>query len=233
MSAESVPKDLIAEHLYLVKVIAQKLYAKMPGFVELDDLIQWGYFGLADAVRRFDPGRGNKFNTFASYRIRGAMFDGMRDDDIASRSSRDATKILDKAREEFKQTFGRNPSTSDFSKMLGLKVDEIQRLQLRAQSSKLISIENFDIFTQEDRQALLESSQNKSANIEAKIYAMQKLEAIVKGVAPIDRLCFMLHYIWGMTMIEIGEMAGCSGSRISQRIAIVQMRATNIGIERS
>jgi RNA polymerase sigma factor for flagellar operon FliA len=70
--------DLIEQHLSLVTVIARKILATLPGFVEMDDLVGFGRIGLVEAARRFDPSRGVLFQTFAYYRIRGAVYDGIR-----------------------------------------------------------------------------------------------------------------------------------------------------------
>ncbi len=70
--------DLIEQHLSLVSAIARKILATLPDFVEMDDLIGFGRVGLVEAARRFDPSRGVLFQTFAYYRIRGAVYDGIR-----------------------------------------------------------------------------------------------------------------------------------------------------------
>jgi RNA polymerase sigma factor for flagellar operon FliA len=72
------PTQLTERHLGLVKSIALKLHGQLPPQVELDDLIGYGTQGMLEAAQRFDPSRGVTFATFAYYRVRGAMFDGLR-----------------------------------------------------------------------------------------------------------------------------------------------------------
>lgn len=74
----SVDDRFIQEHAGLVKSIAHKLRAQLDLNCELDDLVAFGYAGLIEASDRFDPSRGVQFNTFAYYRVRGAMLDGIR-----------------------------------------------------------------------------------------------------------------------------------------------------------
>jgi len=69
---------LVEEHLYLVHSIASKLRARLAKTMEPGDLVGYGSKGLVEAAQRFDPKLGTSFSTFAYYRIRGAMFDGMR-----------------------------------------------------------------------------------------------------------------------------------------------------------
>ena len=71
------PQDLIASCQGLVKSLAWKVHCKLPRHIELDDLVSFGQVGLAEAARDFDPQRGRNFTTYAYYRVRGAIFDGL------------------------------------------------------------------------------------------------------------------------------------------------------------
>ncbi len=66
---------LLEQYLPLVKYAADRLHAKLPDEVDVDDLISAGIFGLIDAVEAFDPKRGVKFETYCSPRVRGAILD--------------------------------------------------------------------------------------------------------------------------------------------------------------
>jgi RNA polymerase sigma factor for flagellar operon FliA len=70
--------QLVEEHLSLVQAIARKVKKTLGARLELDDLIAYGSKGLVEAAERYDARPGVAFTTFAYYRIRGAMFDGMR-----------------------------------------------------------------------------------------------------------------------------------------------------------
>lgn len=69
---------LIEEHLYLVTALARKIKRSLPNHVPIEDLEGYGRLGLVESASRFDPGRGVLFKTFAYYRIRGAILDGVR-----------------------------------------------------------------------------------------------------------------------------------------------------------
>lgn len=75
---DSNPETLVEQYLPLVDAIAKKILRSLPSFVELDDLVAFGRLGLLEASRRFDPSRGVTFKTFGYYRIRGAIYDGIR-----------------------------------------------------------------------------------------------------------------------------------------------------------
>jgi RNA polymerase sigma factor for flagellar operon FliA len=74
---ELSPATLIAEGRALVRSLAIRIYRNLPVRVELEDLIAYGELGLAEAAREFDPQRGYQFSTFAYYRIRGEIYDGL------------------------------------------------------------------------------------------------------------------------------------------------------------
>jgi len=65
----------------------------LPAIVEIGDLVHDGVVGLLESRRRFDPSRGVDFRTYAAYRIRGAMLDGLRARDPLPRGVRRALKL--------------------------------------------------------------------------------------------------------------------------------------------
>ncbi|MBP9941631.1 MAG: sigma-70 family RNA polymerase sigma factor, partial [Comamonas sp.] len=106
---------LIRQHAPLVRRIAQHMIAKLPPNVELDDLIQVGMIGLADALSRFETSQGVQFETFAGQRIRGAMLDELRENDWMSRSSRKGQKDIESAIRRLEQQLGRAPRESEIA----------------------------------------------------------------------------------------------------------------------
>src|SRR4030095_7527351 len=78
MRSERLRNALMEHYLHLVRGIAQRIHAKLPREVELDDLTSAGTFGLMYAIHAFDPGRSVKFETYCAGRIRGAILDELR-----------------------------------------------------------------------------------------------------------------------------------------------------------
>ncbi|MFN8548395.1 MAG: sigma-70 family RNA polymerase sigma factor [Candidatus Eisenbacteria bacterium] len=72
------PDELVASHLGLVDALARKILRGLPDFVDVEDLVAFGRIGLIESSRRYDASRGVLFKTFAYYRIRGAIYDGIR-----------------------------------------------------------------------------------------------------------------------------------------------------------
>ena len=106
---------LIRQHVPLVRRIAHHMIAKLPPNVEVDDLIQVGMMGLAEALSRYEATQGVQFETFATQRIRGAMLDELREGDWMSRSSRKSQKDIEHAVRRLEQKLGRSPLESEIA----------------------------------------------------------------------------------------------------------------------
>ncbi len=118
---------LIRQHVPLVRRIAHHMIAKLPPNVELDDLIQVGMMGLAEALSRYETAQGVQFETFASQRIRGAMLDELRESDWMSRSSRKSQKDIEQAVHRLEQKLGRSPLESEIAAEMELQPGRVPK----------------------------------------------------------------------------------------------------------
>jgi len=109
--ATAAPQQLAERHLPLVKSIALSIRELLPPSLELDDLISWGSQGLLEAAERYDPARGARFSTFAYYRIRGAMYDGLRLSGRLSRAEWVRVRALEHADDYLAQAAARDSAT--------------------------------------------------------------------------------------------------------------------------
>ena len=100
---------LIVEYAGLIKFIAQKIAARLPANIELDDLISSGVIGLMDAIEKYDSSRDNKFKTYAEFRIRGSILDELRSQDWVPRSVREKAKVLERAYAKIEQEKALSP----------------------------------------------------------------------------------------------------------------------------
>lgn len=225
-----VDHKFIEEHLPMIKFIAFKIAKGLPASIEMDDLIQWGALGLLDAAQKFDPTREIKFRSYAEFRIRGAILDGLRKEDPTARSVRDLEKTLSAASREIQIERGRAAATHEIADKLGVSLAEVNEIRARALPVDIVSVDDYaNRFLASDRKALLATVKNKGQDLEEKLMAIQKLERIVYGHNQIDRVCFMLLNIWGLTLKEIAELFQVSESRISQRIKKVQKGVRDYG----
>ena len=134
---DPVARDrLIVHYSPLVKFVAGRVGAGLPNSVDPGDLVSAGVFGLIDAVERFDPERGVKFETFAVPRIRGAVFDGLRSLDWVPRSVRSRAREVENAFQDLEGKLGRAPSDEELSGQLKISGTEFQKwLAATARSS--------------------------------------------------------------------------------------------------
>lgn len=223
MDTEHSPQELIAIGMPLVRAIAHDIHRRIPMYNDLDDLIQWGSMGLLDAIKKYMPNSENTFKTYARHRIRGAILDGLRDSDATSRSARKHQRLIENSKKDFYLDNGRDPSEDELAKVLDIKVSALRKIDAKTLPIKSMSMEDVELFSKDDRRALIVALKNKKSDARQKLEVAENLKKLVDNQYPIHRACFLLLNIWGLTMKEIAELFGLSESRISQIISSIKM----------
>ena len=145
----SVKKDtgtrdkLIVEYSHLVKYVAGRLSIYFGSNVDYDDLVGFGVFGLIDAIDKFDLGKGVKFETYASLRIRGSIIDSIREMDWVPRSLRQKNKELERVYSEIENKLGHSASDEEVAKTLGITMKEFYKLLSDVSVATMVSLEDF------------------------------------------------------------------------------------------
>ena len=207
---------LVLHYAPLVKFVAGRLAAGLPSSVDDADLVSAGVFGLIDAIERFDPGRGVKFETFAMPRIRGAILDELRAMDWVPRSIRAGARGVATAREELSHRLHREPGDEEVADYLGLSRDELTRNLSMISRSFVLSLEA-PTTRDEDAPTLSEGIADVDAD-PSKAFddpALMLPEAIA-ALPDRERHIVSLYYYEGMTLAEVGEVLGVSESRVCQ-----------------
>ncbi|MDR2165861.1 MAG: RNA polymerase sigma factor FliA [Zoogloeaceae bacterium] len=207
----------VRQHLPLVKRIAHHLIARMPANVQLEDLIQNGMVGLLDAMARYDENLGAQFETYASQRIRGAMLDGLRENDWLPRQARREMRQVEVVLQRLEQENGRPPSERELAAAMGMDLADYQRLLQEARGHQLLYLEDFGNEEGEDFLArhLGSSAQEPSALLEDKDFRRSLGEAI-RALPEREQLLMALYYDEELNLREIGEVMGVSESRVCQ-----------------
>ncbi len=217
-SQRDLRNRLVETYLPLVRFNAERVWARLPDAVELDDLISAGTFGLISAIESFDLQRGVKFETFCVPRIRGAMLDELRSMDWAPRMVRSQAARFHGARKELEASLGRRPTETEIANCLNVSVAEVERMALEANVAIQISLhkarrdddgakEQTEIEILEDR---------KSIDPTRRLQKRDLMRLVTKGLNRAERLILLLYYYEEMTMKEIGHTLGLSESRVSQ-----------------
>jgi len=218
-SHEKQYRNTLMEHYrYLVRYTAERLHTKLPGKVELDDLISAGTFGLMDALDAFDPGRGVKFETYCSPRIRGSILDELRSMDWVPRLVRARAHQLSRAKQSLEAHLGRKPRKEELAREMSMDMAEFERLQQDADAIGMVSL-NSQYGDEEGEKDIREIDIIKDRKSEDPPIEAQKRDLkdlLTKGLTRAERLIVVLYYYEEMTMKEIGATLDLSESRVSQ-----------------
>lgn len=211
-------KALIETYLPLVDYVASRLSVGLPKNVSKEDLSSCGVMGLIDAIEKFDYQRGLQFETYASWRIRGAIIDGLRQGDWVPRSVREKAKKLEEAYQVLEQRYLRSVSDTEISSYLGISENEFQQMVHDVAVSTVCSID--DPIREEDSETRLSLLiDEKAKNPEFKVNEVYLKETLAKAIDRLtekERTVVSLFYYEELSLSEIAEVMSLSPSRISQ-----------------
>ena len=209
---------LLENYLPLVKYNAERIWARLPEGVELDDLISAGVFGLMDALNAFDVERGVKFETYCVPRIRGAMLDELRGMDWVPRLVRSRASKLDEARKSLEAGLGRPPTPEEMADKLGVDMEEYDKIAADANAVGLVSLNKkwYETDGYKDVREIDILEDKKGEDPTGRMQKRDLMRLVTKGLNRNERLIVILYYYEEMTMKEIGLTLNLSESRVSQ-----------------
>lgn len=217
----STRDKLIMEYAPLIKYIAQKIAARLPANIELDDLISSGVIGLMDAIEKYDASRDNKFKTYAEFRIRGAILDELRAQDWVPRSVREKAKILERCYAKIEQSKGRQATDEEVCAELGITQEEYHDMLNQVRSVSLLSYDDISSFSKADKRLLhgygeggsKASTPFSEVNI---AYIKKMISEAIRDLPEKQRLVLSLYYYEDLNLKEIGRVLDVTESRVSQ-----------------
>ena len=235
MSNQELRNRLVEMYLPLVKYNGERIWARLPEGVELDDLISAGIFGLMDAIDAFDLSRGVKFETYCVPRIRGAMLDELRTMDWVPRLVRSKASKLNEAIRVVEARLGRAPTEVDLAAQLEITVPELEKMILDANAVGLISLNKkwYETDSYKDVREIDILEDKKGEDPTRRIQKNDLMRLVTKGLNRNERLIIILYYYEELTMKEIGATLNLSESRVSQmHSSIVQRLQGQLGRRR-
>ncbi|MGE3180165.1 MAG: FliA/WhiG family RNA polymerase sigma factor [Phycisphaerae bacterium] len=223
---EDVRNRLMEHYLFLVRYAAERIGAKLPDEVDVDDLMSSGIFGLMDAIDNFDPARGVKFETYCAPRIRGAILDELRSMDWVPRLVRHRAQKLMEAKRTLEVELGRIPTEDELSKKLRLAPGDFEKLIRDANAVSLVSLSK-KFNDSDSSRDVFELDVTPNAHDSDPVMDAQKQDVrdlVTKGLSRAERLIIVLYYYEQMTMKQIGQTLDLSESRVSQMHSAILQR---------
>jgi len=211
----------IKKYALLVKYVAGKVAVGMPHNVEFDDLVSYGTFGLLDAIEKYDPTKEVKFKTYAMTRVRGGIFDELRNVDWIPRSIRQKAKQVEKIILELENRMGRTAEDEEIAHELDIDIDEFHDLMSKISGTSLISLNDVWHGNDENEEMVfvdtLESPEalNPDTIVEREEIKNMIVECI-KKLPDREKKVIVLYYYEDLTLKEIGEVLEVTESRVSQ-----------------
>lgn len=225
-------EQLVQRFVPLVKRIAYHLMARLPASVQFEDLVQNGMLGLLDAMDRYETGFGAQFETYATQRIRGAMLDGLRENDWLPRNLRRELRRIEAAINQLEHEHGRAPSERELAEALGMSLADYQKTLHDARGHQLVY---FDDFSSDGDEDFLERHFTDNSADPASIFEDKNVkELLVKAIGRLperEKLMMALYYEQELNLREIGEVMGVTESRVCQlhSQAIARLRSQLVG----
>jgi len=192
---------------------------RLPDHVNKDDLINAGIIGLMTALEKFDETRNVRFETYAGFRIRGAVLDELRSRDVVPRSVRSKETKLEEAFEALWKKFGRHPTDEEVSEHMGIPIEEYYRFLDEARAICILSSDDLppDYCEKYGRDDVLEKmNRNNPFSLLARSELKETLESAIDSLPEKEKLVLSLYYYEELTLKEIGLTLDLTESRICQ-----------------
>ncbi len=213
--------QFIRQYMPLVKYVAGKVSTGMPESVEFDALVGYGQFGLLDAISKYDPDKNVKFKTYAVTRIRGAIFDELRELDWVPRSVRQKSREIEDTITELEAKLGRTASDAEIAKAMGMTESEYESVVMKVSGTNILSLN--DVWYSNDDSDNMSIGDNieapNSMNPDVIVERKEIKRVIIQAINELpqnEKMVIILYYHEDLTFKEIGQVLNVSESRISQ-----------------
>ncbi|TCO67771.1 FliA/WhiG family RNA polymerase sigma factor [Caldanaerobacter subterraneus] len=207
--------EIIVKYLPLVKHIVKKLVISDIAQSEYEDLIHQGILGLIDAIEKYQPDKGVKFETYAALRIRGEIIDYLRKRDWMPRSLKKKYKKIEETVEKLQQRYNREPTVEEITEACGLEEEDVLKTLSYINVSNINSLEE----AIENNLKMHSISEIDPKNPEEELLYKElkkKLAHAIEKLSEKERLVITLYYYEDLNYKDISKILNLTESRISQ-----------------
>lgn len=211
---------LINNYAQLVNYVAQNISNGLPSNVDKDDLASYGTFGLIDAIEKFDPERGFKFETYAIARIKGSIYDELRSIDWVPRSVRSKAKAYEKAVQKLETELLRAPTDAEIAEELDLTVDQLRHLTGQISHTGTVALD--EMISSNDKTDSMSvgdtiADDGISPLVSYEIEEIRNaLVNVIDELTEREKIVLSLYYYENLTLAEVGSILGVTESRVCQ-----------------
>ena len=216
-------ESLIVDNMNLVKKIAWHMHGRVRSAIEIEDLMQIGYFGLVTAAQKYSPKEGATFASYAVLRIRGAIVDHLRKSSNLCRTTIQMQQKQKKAVQSLVASLQREPVPSEIAEKMGLDLNEYREWEKAFNANVHQSLDEvYDEysmwFVSKDNtpEENLDRSQLKNILTDA-----------LKELPPKEAMVIQLYYVEELNVYEIAEVMEITTGRVSQikKSAVLLLRS--------
>lgn len=213
--------ELVQQHLPLVRTVVGRLALNLPAHVDIDDLYSSGLVGLLNAVRNFDPSGGSSFAAYARVRIRGAVFDELRQLDWVPRSVHDKARKVQAVMQELEQANGEVPADEEMASALKLSLSKYHDLLEEIRPATFICLDAAPPGGEEDGEgsrhdSIADDTQPDPFDCTARREVAGLIAERIARLPEMQRKVLALYYFEDLRLREIAEAFGVTESRICQ-----------------
>lgn len=210
-----IRNEIIVHYSGLVNRVVNRIAVKYSDYIDVEDLVSYGIFGLIDAIEKYDIDKGVKFETYASFRIRGAIIDEIREQDWIPRSLRTKAKRVEESIEELEMKYGRHVGDEELAHHMGVKIGDLHKLMGQIHSLSVISLDEqiMDMIGNSPQLTGEETTPEDYAIVEE---LRRLLSYAIDSLTDNEKKIISLYYFEELTLKEIGMVIGVSESRVSQ-----------------
>lgn len=216
---DAATKELIEQHLPLVRHVVFQVAVNFPRHVDREELATAGALGLVEAARRYDAERGVPFDRFAAQRIRGAILDAVRAADWAPRSVRNLARRLESIEQRLASNLGRMPSAEETAEALGVSQAELRRLQDKMFRSVVLALE-YEVNDGEEDLTLVEMLTDDTTLEPSEELENRELHSYLRDAVHLlperHRVVVVGYFLDGRKSQDLAAFLGVTESRISQ-----------------